>query len=81
VLKRKNNTQRLKINPSYYSFKKKEKNVEYNYNKKEICPQLKFGNKFNNVKVKEYQVVQAVLYRLKTGCQLRELPMKQFFSV
>jgi transposase len=24
-------------------------------------------------------VVQAILYRLKTGCQWRELPMKQFF--
>ncbi len=26
-----------------------------------------------------YQVVSAILYRLKTGCQWRELPMKQFF--
>lgn len=29
--------------------------------------------------MKKYQVIQAVLYRLKTGCQWRELPMKQFF--
>lgn len=33
----------------------------------------------NNTKVKLYQVVEAILYRLKTGCQWRQLPMKQFF--
>jgi len=33
------------------------------------------------VKVKEHQVIEAILYRLKTGCQWRELPMKQFFRV
>ncbi|NQU53604.1 MAG: transposase [Bacteroidetes bacterium] len=32
-----------------------------------------------NVKVKIHQVVEAILYRLKTGCQWRQLPMKQFF--
>jgi len=26
-------------------------------------------------------VIEAILYRLKTGCQWRELPMKQFFRV
>jgi transposase len=26
-------------------------------------------------------VVEAILYRLKTGCQWRELPLKQFFEV
>ena len=35
----------------------------------------------NNTKVQSYQVVQAILYRLKTGCQWRELPMKQFFRI
>ena len=34
-----------------------------------------------NTKVELYQVIQAILYRLKTGCQWRELPMKQFFRV
>lgn len=58
-----------------------KKNVEYNYNKKELCPYLKFGNDLNNVRVKNYQVVQAAIYRLKTGCQWRELPTKQFFRV
>ena len=31
--------------------------------------------------MKDYQVVMAILYRLKTGCQWRQLPMKQFFRV
>ena len=42
---------------------------------------MKFGNEMNNTKVKVYQVVEAILYRLKTGCQWRLLPMKQFFRV
>lgn len=41
---------------------------------------MKFGNSQGNTKVKCYQVVEAILYRLKTGCQWRQLPMKQFFS-
>lgn len=40
---------------------------------------LKFGNSYKNTKVECYQVVKAILFRLKTGCQWRELPMKQFF--
>ena len=40
---------------------------------------MTFGNSWNKTKVKAYQVVQAILFRLKTGCQWRELPMKQFF--
>ena len=35
----------------------------------------------NNSKVKNYQVVQAILYTLKTGCRWRELPMKEFFTL
>jgi transposase len=31
------------------------------------------------VKVKQYQVIKAILHKLKTGCQWRELPMKEFF--
>lgn len=49
--------------------------------KKKICPHLNFGMAKNNTKVKDYQVVQAILYRLKTGCQWRQLPMKQFFNI
>lgn len=40
---------------------------------------LKFGNVYKNSKVKPEEVIQAILYRLKTGCQWRLIPMKQFF--
>lgn len=40
---------------------------------------LKFGNAYGNTKVPLDSVIQAIIYRLKTGCQWRELPMKQFF--
>jgi len=79
MLKRTNNTTRLNFNKLYYSFKKNV--VKQKYNKKEICPYLKFGNSQQNTKVKCYQVVEAILYRLKTGCQWRQLPVKQFFRV
>lgn len=42
---------------------------------------LTFGNSWNNTKVKVDQVVQAIIFRLKTGCQWRELPMKQLFNI
>lgn len=42
---------------------------------------LKFGNAKKNTKVRVEQVFEAILYRLKTGCQWRELPMRQFFRV
>ena len=42
---------------------------------------MKFGNSQQNTKVKCYQVVEAIIYRLKTGCQWRQLPMKQFFRI
>lgn len=42
---------------------------------------MKFGNKMKNTKVELYQMVEAILYRLKTGCQWRQLPTKQFFRV
>lgn len=63
----------------YHSFKKKF--VKQRYYKKEICPYLSLGEKKNNSKVLLEDVVRAILYRLKTGCQWRELPMKQFFEV
>ncbi|TAJ03997.1 transposase [Marinilabiliaceae bacterium JC017] len=49
--------------------------------KKNISPYLAFGNSWDNTKVKLYQVVKAIIYRLKTGCQWREIPIKQFFRV
>jgi transposase len=60
---------------------KKKNVIRQKYYKKEICTQLDFGKINKNTKVKDYQVVMAILYRLKTGCQWRELPMKQFFNV
>jgi transposase len=77
MLKRTNDTEKLRFNKLYHSFKKIH--VKQKYNKKEICPHLKFGNSQHNAKVKCYQVVEAILYRLKTGCQWRLLPIKQFF--
>lgn len=79
MLKRTNDTIILNINNLYHSFKKLY--AKQKYNKKEICPYLKFGNSLGNTKVKDYQVIMAILYRLKTGCQWRQLPMKQFFRV
>ena len=77
MLKRTNDTRKLNFNKLYHSFKKNV--VKQKYTKKEICPHLKFGNSQQNTKVKCSQVVEAILYRLKTGCQWRQLPMKQFF--
>lgn len=57
------------------------KNNELSQVLKEICPHLSLGLKKNNAKVLLEQVVEAILYRLKTGCQWRELPTKQFFDV
>ncbi|MFV0346926.1 MAG: transposase [Bacteroidales bacterium] len=54
--------------------------VRQKYYKKDICPYLSFGKSKNNAKVRCYQVVQAILYRLKTGCQWRHLPTRQFFQ-
>lgn len=48
---------------------------------KEISANLSLGLKKNNAKVKVEQVVEAILYRLKTGFHWRQLPVKQFFEV
>jgi transposase len=66
-------------NEYYLLLGEKGNNDKQKSNKKEICPYLKFGNSLTNTKVKSYKVVQAILHRLKTGCQWRELPMKAFF--
>ena len=52
--------------------------VKQKYNKKVICPYLDFRKINKNTKVKDYQVIMAIFYRLKTSCQWRQLPMKQF---
>lgn len=48
---------------------------------KEISNHLSLGLNKNNAKVKVEQVVEAILYRLKTSCQWRQLPIKQFFEL
>jgi transposase len=47
---------------------------------KEIVPHLSVGSRGPALKVPIVSILQAILYRLKTGCQWRELPMKQFFT-
>jgi hypothetical protein len=77
-LKRKNDSKKSQSNHSYHTFKKKKKKnvIKQKYNKKEICVHLDFGKTNKNTKVKGYQVVMAIIYRLKTGCQWPQLPMK-----
>jgi transposase len=41
---------------------------------------LKFGHQ-GNIIVQVEDVLSAILYRLKTGCQWRSLPIKEFFDV
>ena len=45
-----------------------------------IVPHLNFGKRGPGLKVKCSALVSAILYRLKTGCQWRQLPVKQFFD-
>jgi transposase len=55
--------------------------VRYSDNKRNIDPYLAFGNAWDNTKVKLHQVVKAIIFRLKTGCQWRGIPIKRFFRV
>jgi transposase len=45
-----------------------------------ILPHLSTGKRGFASKVATYQVVMLILYRLKTGCQWGQLPVKQFFE-
>lgn len=45
-----------------------------------IVPHLSIGKRGSKLPVKAAEIVSAILYRLKTGCQWRELPTKEFFS-
>ena len=45
-----------------------------------IIPHLTVGSRGFDPTVPIYEIVEAILHRLKTGCQWRELPTKQFFS-
>ncbi len=45
-----------------------------------IVPHLVVGKRGFSSKVPLYQIVMLILYRLKTGCQWRQLPIGQFFT-
>jgi len=45
-----------------------------------ILPHLVLGKRGFSSKVAHYQIVLLILYKLKTGCQWRWLPVKQFFE-
>jgi len=45
-----------------------------------ILPYLTPGKRGFEPKVPVVEIVMLILYRLKTGCQWRQLPLKQFFS-
>jgi transposase len=45
-----------------------------------IVPHLSKGKRGFRSKIPMIQIVRAIFYRLKTGCQWRELPLKQFIE-
>lgn len=45
-----------------------------------ILPNLTIGTRGFDTTVPLTEIVECIFYRLKTGCQWRELPTKQFFS-
>jgi transposase len=45
-----------------------------------VLPHLPLGSRGFGTTVPLTEIVECIFYRLKTGCQWRELPVKQFFS-
>ncbi|WP_240773342.1 transposase [Pontibacter sp. SGAir0037] len=45
-----------------------------------IVPHLSKGKRGTKLQVEVTAIVSAILHRLRTGCQWRELPVKQFFE-
>lgn len=45
-----------------------------------VVPYLSEGKRGTKLQVKPSEIVSAILHRLKTGCQWRELPVKEFFE-
>ena len=45
-----------------------------------IVPHLSKGSRGTKVRVELWRIVAAILYRLKSGCQWRMLPVEQFFT-
>ena len=48
--------------------------------KKEILPYLSKGKRGFEILVSKYQIVEAILYKLKTGCQWAFIPVSQFIT-
>ena len=45
-----------------------------------ILPYLSLGERGKDIKVEMSTLIDAILHKLKTGCQWRQLPVKQFFD-
>jgi hypothetical protein len=45
-----------------------------------ILPYLSLGQCGKDIKVEMSTLIDAILHKLKTGCQWRQLPVKQFFG-
>ena len=45
-----------------------------------ILPYLSKGKRGFKPETPLYQIIEVIFYRLKTGCQWRELPVKQFIN-
>ena len=45
-----------------------------------ILPHLRTGTRGCSCRVDLLEVVETILFKLKTGCQWRQLPVKQFFT-
>lgn len=45
-----------------------------------ILPYLSLGQRGKEIKVEMSTLIEAILHKLKTGCQWRQLPIKQFFD-
>ena len=54
--------------------------LDKNTIEKWIIPHLTVGSRGFSPQAPLVEIVSAILYRLKTGCQWRELPTKEFFS-
>lgn len=54
--------------------------IDSNLIKTEVLPHLSVGKVGKKVEVSLLNVVEAIFYRLKTGCQWRMLPVKQFID-
>ena len=48
--------------------------------KKEILPYLSEGKCGSSIEIDKLEIVLAIFHRLKTGCQWRELPVKQYVT-